>query len=546
MDALFSAMSAINGVLLGEGMLYILLTIGVIFTIWTKLGQYKSVTHGIGLISGKWTGKEGDGAISHFQALSAALSATVGLGNIGGVALAIEFGGPGAVFWMVVIGLVGMSLKTVEVTLAMLYRDTSDPDNPHGGTMWVAKRGLPELSAKLAGFGALLGGLFTLPLILFAVTGGNMFQAWNVQDITFNYFGVTPWITGLILSVVVGLVIIGGIKRIGMVAGTFVPVMCVIYVAAGLFVIFVNRENVPSIIGMIFTEAFSPTEAGGAFLGGTMGTAFIWGMKRALFSSEAGLGSAPIAHSAVKTKEPITEGVVAGLEPFIDTVVVCTITALVILSSGLWNRDAAAQFDTAPTVVQTASGWSLQSDGIPAGNFAEDSQVFMVAQAGESRARIYGNVRDGEIEWRSIPGDSAPALVDAGLYSDLTGATMTAAAFDSAADGLGKWMVTLAVWLFAISTMITWSYYGEQGIIYLIGQRAVMPYRIAWCVLIFVTCLGFIRTANELDTISTVALGPMLLINLPLMLILGKKAMAQYHDYFRRLNAGEIARASES
>lgn len=543
MQGFFDFINGLNAVMLGVPMLLFLLTVGVLFTLWSGFCQFRSLTHGVGLLTGKWTGSEGEGAISHFQALSAALSATVGLGNIAGVAIAVELGGPGAVFWMILIGLVGMALKTVEVTLAMLYRDTSDPDNPHGGTMWVAKRGLPELWGGFAKAGPLIGAAFTLPLILFALTGGNMFQAWSVSDTTREYFGVAPYITGGILAVVVGLVIIGGIKRIGMIAGTFVPIMCVIYIIAGLFVLYTNAAELPGVISLIFTSAFSPTEGVGAFTGASFGVAFIFGMKRALFSSEAGLGSAPIAHSAVKTKEPITEGVVAGLEPFIDTVVVCSITALVILSSGVWQRDAAGQWDTAPNFTQSAAGWTVGTTALPSGEWNDGDQVFVVAEADGVRQRIYGNVDGDQIDWRSVAATAAPTFSEPGLYADYTGATLTAKAFDSGADGLGKWMVTLAVWLFAISTMITWSYYGEQGVIYLLGQRWVMPYRIAWCVLIFVTCLGFIRTSGELDSISTVALGFMLIINLPVMLILGSKAMKQYKDYFRRIKEGDITPA---
>ncbi len=540
MQEFFNVINAINGVMLGVPMLLALLVVGLIFTVWTRFCQYRSLTHGVGLLTGRWTGSKGEGAISHFQALSAALSATVGLGNIAGVAIAVELGGPGAVFWMWLIGLVGMALKTTEVTLSMLYRDTSDPNNPHGGTMWVAKRALPELSGRLKQAGPIIGALFTLPLILFALTGGNMFQAWSVSDTTHAYFGVEPWISGVVLAVIVGLVILGGIRRIGLIAGTLVPLMCVIYVIAGLFVIFINRDVVPEVLALIFTSAFSPAEATGAFVGASFGTAFIFGMKRALFSSEAGLGSAPIAHSAVKTKEPVTEGVVAGLEPFIDTVVVCTITALVILTSGVWQRDAQASFDQPPAMVETAAGWAPAVSTLPEGNWQTGSQVFMVVESDAGRQRLFGTVEPEGIAWRPIAAAEPPRTVDAGLYADYTGATLTAKAFDSGADGLGKWMVTLAVWLFAISTIITWSYYGEQGVIYLVGSKGVMPYRAFWCLLIAVTCLGFIRTSAELDSISTVALGFMLAINLPIMLVLGHKMTRQYRDYFARIRSGEI------
>ncbi|MGB1580679.1 MAG: alanine/glycine:cation symporter family protein [Nevskiales bacterium] len=551
MSELFSLIDAINGITLSKPVLITLLGIGVLFTVWSGFSQYRSLTHGVGLLSGKWTSGEGPGVLSHFQALSAALSATVGLGNIAGVAIAVEIGGPGAVFWMWVVGLAGMAIKSTEVLLSMLYRNTDDPENPHGGTMWVAKKGLAELSPRLAGVGSFIGALFAIPLILFAFTGGNMFQAWSVGDTTREYFGIAPWITGLILALVVGMVIIGGIKRIGQIAATLVPFMCVIYIIAGLCVLVVNAEQIPAIFALIFKSAFAPAEATGAFVGAGLGTAFMFGMKRALFSSEAGMGSAPIAHSAVKTREPATEGIVAGLEPFIDTLVVCTITALVILSSGIWQRGPSAEWSAPVNISQAAEGWVVNTTQPPAGyNWQAGDTVFAVvetdatAATGERRQRLHGQiVEDGAsliIDWRPLAAADRPKLMDNGLYVDYTASTLTAKAFDSAFTGLGQWMVTLAIWLFAISTMITWSYYGEQGVIYLTGERAVMPYRLIYCSLILVSCLGFIQTAYELDAISTIGMGFMLLINLFLMLLLGHKAMAAYKDYVARLKTGDI------
>jgi alanine or glycine:cation symporter, AGCS family len=556
MDAFFAFLDAVNAVMLGVPMLVALLSVGILFTFWSGFGQYRALTHGVKLIRGKVPGVsgEGAGALTHFQALAAALSATVGLGNIGGVAIAVSIGGPGAVFWMWMVGLAGMALKTTEVTLSLLYRNTEHPDNPHGGTMWVCKKGFAELSPKLGKLGAIAGALFTIPLILFGLTGGNMFQAWNAGEITRAYFGVETWITGLVLAVLVGIVILGGIKRIGRIAGVLVPFMCGIYVIAALVVIFSNVEKLPDVFRLIFVCAFSEAEAVGAFTGATLGVAFIFGMKRALFSSEAGLGSAPIAHSAVRTKEPATEGVVAGLEPFIDTIVVCTMTALVILVSGVWQRAPAAAWYAEPALVEVAPGqWQPSTAMLPPLN--EDSngawrtgdQIFVVVEtAPAQRVRLYGNVvenADGQFAlWRPLSSATRPTLAENGIFQDFPGATLTAIAFDSAFDGLGRWMVTLAVLLFAFSTMLTWSYYGEQGVVYLMGERWVTPYRWLWCALIFVACLGFIRTDAELDTVSTVALGFMLLINLPTMVILGHKAMGAWHDYFRRLESGEIGR----
>lgn len=217
--------------------LYFLLCVGVLFTFWSGFSQFRALTIGSRLVFGRPTDKRAPGAINHFQALSAALSATVGLGNIAGVAIAISIGGPGAVFWMWIVGFIGMALKTTEVTQSMLYRNISDPDNPHGGPMWVASKGFAALSPKLAKFGKFVAGLFCVTLLVSCLTGGNMFQAWNVAEVTYSYFQVPKLLTGAILTVGVGLVILGGITRIGKVAGTIVPLMCGIYLLAGLAVL---------------------------------------------------------------------------------------------------------------------------------------------------------------------------------------------------------------------------------------------------------------------------------------------------------------------
>ncbi len=548
MDGFLNVLNAINGVMLSVPVLLFLLGVGVLFTFWSGFCQYRALTHGVGLISGKWNSNKGPGAISHFQALSAALSATVGLGNIAGVAIAVELGGPGAVFWMWMVGLAGMAIKTVEVTLSMLYRNTENPDNPHGGTMWVAMRGLPAAFPGIGKLGYWIGAMFCIPLILFALTGGNMFQAWSVADTTRSYFGIPTWVSGLIMAALVAMVILGGIKRIGRFAGTAVPLMCGIYIVCGLFVIVQNAEMLPEIFRLIFVSAFNPAEATGAFVGASFGTAFIFGMKRALFSSEAGLGSAPIAHSAVKTKEPVTEGVVAGLEPFIDTLVVCTLTALVILSSGVWQRGPAAQWAETPNLELSPRGWAPATQSLPAGPWRAGDTVFVVADTTtdqlSQRKRIYGTVGQAAgrhvVNWRALPNVDRATLIGPGVFENLPASTLTARAFDTGYDGLGRWMVTIAIWFFALSTMITWSYYGEQGMVYLSGEKYIVPYRIIWCALIVVSCLGFVRTAAEIDTISTVALGFMLAINLPIMVLLGNKAMGAYKDYFRRLRSGEI------
>jgi AGCS family alanine or glycine:cation symporter len=559
MAAFFAVLEQVNAVMLSVPVLATLLAVGILFTTWSGVSQYRSLTHGVALIAGKGIDtSHGPGALTHFQALSTALSGTLGLGNIAGVAIAVEFGGPGAVFWMWVVGLVGMAIKSTEVTLAMLYRDVSDAEDPHGGTMYVCRKGLASLGPRWATLGKVAGGFFCLSMLVFAVTGGNMFQAWSVADTTQAYFGVPTWVSGAVLALLVGLVVIGGVKRLGATADKLVPFMCLIYIIAGVYVLAVNMDRLPHIFELIFHCAFAPAQAGGAFTGAAVGMAFIFGMKRALFSSESGLGTAPMAHAAVKTPEPVTEGVVAGLEPFIDTLVVCTITALVILTSGVWHRGPAAEWSSPPVMTQIEPGrWQPATGELPTrrqvgSSFRPGEQIFAVVEIDGVRSRQYGNIRlndspDGSgigIEWRPVETLSTPVLAEPGIFTDYRGSTLVARAFDITYDGLGKWVVTVAVWLFALCTLITYAYYGEQGVIYLGGGRkAVMLYRGSWCALVFVTCLGFIRTSAEIDTLSTVAMGFMIAVNLPTMLLLGSRAMSAYHDYFRRLQSGVLRRA---
>ncbi len=572
MEQLDAFLERINSVIWHDYALYVVLGVGVLFTFWSGFCQYRALTHGVAVTRGKYDDKDDPGAINHFQALSAALSATVGLGNIGGVALAIALGGPGAVFWMWMIGLAGMALKTTEVSLSMIYRNTDDPSNPHGGPMFVASKGFAKMG--LAPIGKIVGGIFVITLLISAITGGNMFQSWNVAQVTHasTNNSVPTVLTGIVLALITGAVIIGGIKRIGAVAGRLVPFMCLMYLAAALYVLILKFGMIPDMLVLIVTSAFSTLEAEGAFIGGAWGYAFLWGMKRALFSSEAGQGSSPIAHSAAKTHEPVREAVVAGLEPFIDTIVVCTITALVILSSGAWNRGAEADFYSPLSFAQTGVSddgvplWTPSESFVPAkkpaarkisGEWAENDQVFVIARFGDDPRRETGDtlhkvtgevVEDEEtgslfVEWDPVESAEQPTLDSehAGLFQSYPGASLTAYAFDRVQPGLGRWLVPIAAWLFAISTMISWSYYGEQGVVFLFGTRGIFLYKVIYCVLIIVPTLpNLIETDAQLDGLTALGTGVMLWANIPIMLIFSVTAMGAYHSYFRRFKAGEF------
>lgn len=545
----FSATLAyINSFIWHDYVLYAIVGTGVLFTVWSGFSQYRALVHGPAVIRGVYDDPNDPGAINHFQALSAALSATVGLGNIGGVALAIALGGPGAVFWMWIIGFLGMGIKLTEVTLSMLYRNTDDPDNPHGGPMWVISKAME--SRGMGGIGKAIAVIFCVTLLISTATGGNMFQAWNVGELTQEYFSVPSWITGIVLAIIVGSVIIGGIKRIGRVAGMLVPFMVVLYLLAGIYVLAINFSDVPTMFVLIVKSAMAPTEAAGAFIGGTAASAFLFGLKRAVFSNEAGQGSSPIAHAAAKTDEPAREGIVAGLEPFIDTIVVCTFTALIILSTGIWNRAPDISFQQVPEATPTQAGWQYPEHQLAGNDWSEGDKATLVVRADErdggfDRHKIIGTIvahgsDTHSIQWDALDSTRQPEIVGAGFYRNYIGATLTAKAFDSVTPGLGKWLVSIAAWLFAISTMISWSYYGEQGMVYLAGEKSVLAYKIVYCALIIIATLGFVKTDADLDNITGIGTGVMVLANIPICWFFGYQAMRAYKDYIARLKSGRM------
>ena len=599
MDTINDFIGSITGILWGIWTPVILLLAGIIFTIWTRFTQYRAMTHGVQVVRGVYDDPNDPGAINHFQALSAALSATVGLGNIGGVALAIAAGGPGALFWMWVTGVFGMALKTVEITLAMMYRNVEDPDNPSGGAMWVVEKVIGKKGGGWAPFARAVGIFFCVTLIISTFTGGNMFQSWSVATITEGYFELPRLVTGILLAGIVGAVILGGIKRIGSVAGRLVPFMVVMYLVAAFTVIFSNIGEVFSMLSLVVESAFSPTEATGAFLGGVSGWAFIIGMQRALFSNEAGQGSAPIAHAAAKTDEAAREGVVGGIGPFIDTLCICTVTALVILLTGTWNRDAIKGEDG--NVVPYAASITFEEkersdekivfsvsspggvDALPNSrwdDWSKGDNFFLMAEVtggakhgwqDGNRVRVQGEIKEMEgvegsdappalvISWSDVELDftqkplsgergwsgevTGVQLLGSGVYHEYDGALLTGHAFDRqfGGVGVGKWLVTFAAWLFAISTMISWCYYGEQGMVYMVGRAGVLPYKLVFLALVIFAATG-IKDADQMVPFMDLGTGAMLWSNIPIMLALGFLAVRELKRYDKDLKDGKFPR----
>ena len=308
---------------------------GIFFTFWYRWINFRGFKHSIDVIRGKFDRPEDTGEISHFRALTSALSATVGLGNIAGVAVAIQMGGPGAVFWMIIAAVFGMGEKFCTCVLSQMYRKVNSDGSISGGAMYYVDLGLKNMGGSWVPIGKILGVMYAVMIMGGAIGGGNMFQVNQTAEAFRGTFDIPEsynWLMGAIMAIVVGVVVIGGIKRIGAATSRVVPTMCGIYVTASLFIILTNITKVPETIGLIFTMAFSQN----AFYGGLFGV-LVMGIRRASFSNEAGLGSAAIAHAAAKTDEPVREGIVGMIGPFIDTVIVCTMTAIVVIITGAWN-----------------------------------------------------------------------------------------------------------------------------------------------------------------------------------------------------------------
>lgn len=448
--------------------LIILGATAVFLTLYFKFVNIRCLGLAFRTVKGKYTPADAPGQITHFQALTAALSATVGLGNIAGVAVAVGIGGPGATVWMILMGLCGMTTKFAECTLGVKYRKFDKEGKTHGGAMYYLRDGLAERG--LGGLGKVLAVVFALLCIGGAIGAGNMFQVNQATSQFTSSFGVFEGSSkiyfGLILAVVVGLVIIGGIKSIARVTSFLVPFMCGIYLLAAVVIIGANASMVPSAIQQIISGAFTPIAVGGGFVG-----VLIQGIKRAAFSNEAGIGSAPIAHSAVKTNKPASEGLVALLEPFVDTVVVCTMTALVLVITGTWKVDGIAKDDVA--LYSMTNGISEQVMTVPSG-----TEMRFI---GESEDKLRHHV------WQDS-GESLWAEKDSEKIEVIAGVKKTSLAFEQRFSWFPK-VLSVAVLLFAFSTMISWSFYGEQAVNYLFGmdnKKAEIAYKMIFCCFVVV------------------------------------------------------------
>jgi AGCS family alanine or glycine:cation symporter len=527
-----------------------LLGTGLFLTVKLGFLQLRKLGHGFAVTSGMYDDPAEPGDVSHFQALTTALSATVGIGNIAGVALAIHWGGPGALFWMWVTALVGMATKYTEVTLAQRYRDVEKEDlDPYkwegtvsGGPMYYIERGLGPSWKPLAVFFA--GMLGTTAFLT-----GNAIQANTVADTVKTTLGLPVWVTGLVTASIVAMVVIGGITRIGKVTGILAPAMAVIYVSGALAIIALHIDRVIPTFGLIFREAFNPTASIAGSGAGIFLLTMMWGVKRGLFSNEAGQGSAPIAHAAAKTDEPVSEGVVALVEPFIDTIVICTMTGLVIIMTGVWNvripTEITLDRGDISFVVEQTDGSYDKFDGAAQIRIADGGYVGTGAGAVEVAwhevvvERLYTDEEQTMLFSGIVDTDRKLAVADDGTeYPALfgkaaeSGAPLTMIAFQQGLPGnIGLYIVVVSVFLFAISTAISWSYYGDRCANYLFGHHAVLPYKFAFVTMHFV---GAILTLAVAWTLGDVFLGIVILPNLLALILLSGKVKQMTVSYFER------------
>ena len=525
-----------------------MLGVGVFFTFYLGFPQIRYFKRAWLTLTGRYTSAEAEGDTTHFQALSTALSGTVGTGNIGGVAPALHLGGPAALFWMWATAFVGMTTKFVEVTISHKYRVKDANGEMAGGPMYYMER---ALNMKW------LAVFFAIATIFSTLGSGNMPQSNNMASGLHTSFGIPTWASGALFAFLLGLVILGGIRRIAKVTSAIVPIMGLLYFVAALAVIVANiGEVIPAFIS-IFGSAFTDTAATGGFLGATFAYAFNRGVNRGLFSNEAGQGSAPIAHASARGDEPVSEGMVSLLEPFIDTLVICTLTALVILSSGVWKE----KFDTDFQAFDTRFISGVYTDDDP----AHVEALFQYLNAmtpgtkpvEDANGRfnvINGRLADGGITIlhnRSIaeqvffhidgePYNGDIVIKDGSLATDVSlrgrsllhSVPLTVEAFKRSFLGdYGQYAVTLGLMLFAFSTAIAWSYYGDRAITYLFGLRWVLPYRLFYCAAFFIAA---VVDTSMVWLFSAVTLALMALPNLFGIMLLRRDMKQTVRDYWRR------------
>ena len=475
---------------------FLLLSVGIFFTLYLGFPQIRYFKHAIGITTGRFDKDGAKGDTSHFQALATALSGTVGTGNIGGVALALHLGGPAALFWMWVTAFFGMTSKFVEVTLSHKYREQTADGTMAGGPMYYMEKGM---NAKW------LAIIFAMATVLSSFGTGSLPQINSIAAGLQSTFDIEPIVTGAVLSVLLALVIIGGIKRIAAVAAAIVPTMAIIYIVGAFAVILPNLGNIGPSFAAIFSDAFTGSAATGGFLGATFAYVFDRGVNRGLYSNEAGQGSAPIAHASARTDEPADEGMVSILEPFIDTIVLCTITGLVILSSGAWKEKFDNEFQRADMRF-VAGAYSEQEP-------ADVAQMFSLLNGDDTAASLYSgelvisegsavNSQDftlmasrsfaeevvfsrGDVPLNGTLSVTEGRLddsdVDVSGMSLIHSVPLTTVAFTRGYFGeYGQYVVSIGLMLFAFSTAIAWSYYGDRAMTYLLGPKSVLPYRIVY------------------------------------------------------------------
>jgi len=524
-----------------------LLATGIFFTLYLGFPQIRYFRHAIGVTTGKFDKEGAKGDTSHFQALATALSGTVGTGNIGGVALALHLGGPAALFWMWMTAFFGMTSKFVEVTLSHKYRNETADGTMAGGPMYYMEKGL---NAKW------LAVVFAVATVLSSFGTGNLPQINSIASGLESTFDLDPLITASVLSVLLALVIIGGITRIAKVAAAIVPTMAMIYLIGAFAVIIPNIGNIiPSFLS-IFSNAFSGSAAAGGFLGASFAYAFDRGVNRGLYSNEAGQGSAPIAHAAARTDEPADEGMVSILEPFIDTIVICTITGLVILSSDVWMEKFENEFQRADMSFVTGTYTEADADDVASlfsylsgeesdtrsysgqielsNGLPQNNEAFTLIAA-RSVAENTRYSREGELitgTLNVVDGQLEDLTVVVSGDSLLHSVPLTTQAFTKGLFGqYGQYIVSIGLMLFAFSTAIAWSYYGDRAMTYLFGTRSVLPYRIVYVVGFFTAALADTTIVWNISLITIVL---MTVSNLAGILLMHKEMKSTVAEYWER------------